>query len=107
MAKNWCSEHETEWFKSHKMKSYAHPIKDETGITSGWCERPKDYVEPKGGSEPSEPAPQELGMWWKELGNRIGDDSLDRDYPNASTSIKAQYYKKMSEVTGVDFKKGE
>jgi len=48
-------------------------------------------------------APQELGMWWKELGNRIGDGSLAKDYPKANVKIKGQYYKKMSEVTGVDF----
>jgi hypothetical protein len=50
------------------------------------------------------PAPQEMGMWWKELGNRIGDGSLEKDYPKAHVRIKGQYYKKMSEVTGVSFK---
>lgn len=60
-------------------------------------------TEPPG--EPStEHAPQEVGMWWKELGNRIGDGSLERDYPKAHVKIKGQYYKKMSEVTGVFFK---
>ena len=49
-------------------------------------------------------APQELGMWWKELGNRIGDGSLDKNYPKNAVRIKAAYYKKMSEVTGVNFK---
>jgi hypothetical protein len=48
--------------------------------------------------------PQEIGMWWKELGNRIGDGSLARDYPQTHIKIKGQYYKKMSEVTGVNFK---
>ena len=47
--------------------------------------------------------PMELGMWFKELGNRIGDGSLDRDYPTAAVKIKGQYYKKMSEITGVQF----
>lgn len=51
--------------------------------------------------------PQEVGMWWKELGNRIGDGSLERDYPQSHIKIKGQYYKKMSEVTGVKFKEGE
>ena len=49
-------------------------------------------------------APQEIGMWWKELGSRIGDGSLDRDYPKSTTHIKGQYYKKLAEVTGVAFK---
>ena len=46
---------------------------------------------------------EERGMWFKELGNRIGDGSLEKDYPKANVKIKGQYYKKMSEVTGVDF----
>lgn len=47
---------------------------------------------------------EELGMWYKELGNRIGDGSIEKDYPKAHIKIKGQYYKRMSEVTGVDFK---
>ena len=62
--------------------------------------REEDLPQPK-----HEIAPQERGMWWKELGNRIGDGAIDRDYPNTSISIKGQYYKKMSEITGVNFKK--
>ncbi len=50
------------------------------------------------------PAPQEIGMWWKELGNRIGDGSIERDYPNKAVKIKHDYYKRMSEVTSVSFK---
>lgn len=46
-------------------------------------------------------APQEIGMWWNNLGNRIGDGSIDRDYPNTAVSIKSQYYSKMFKVTGV------
>ncbi len=49
-------------------------------------------------------APQEIGMWYNNLGNRIGDGSLARDYPKAHVKIAAQYYKKMSEVLGIDFK---
>lgn len=50
------------------------------------------------------PAPQEIGLWWKELGLRIGDGSLEKDYPNSVIAIKGQYYKKMSEITQVVFK---
>ena len=49
-------------------------------------------------------APQERGMWLKELGARIGDGSLAKDFPNSVINIKAQYYRMMSEATGVDFK---
>ncbi len=52
---------------------------------------------------PKPPNPQEIGMFWKELGNRIGDGSIDRDYPNSAAKIKGKYYKKISEVTGVQF----
>ncbi len=47
---------------------------------------------------------EERGMWYKELGCRIGDGSLERDYPNKAVRIKHEYYKKMSEVTGISFK---
>lgn len=50
-------------------------------------------------------APQELGMWWKELGNRIGDGSIDRDFPKSAVWIKGQYYKQMEAVTGISMKK--
>jgi hypothetical protein len=49
------------------------------------------------------PAPQELGMWWKELGECIRTGQMDKDYPKACVKIKHQYYKRMCEVTGVDF----
>lgn len=44
---------------------------------------------------------KEQELWWQELGNRIGDGSLERDYPNSVTSLKSQYYKRMFEVTQV------
>ena len=49
-------------------------------------------------------APQELGMWWKELGNRIGDGSIDKDFPKSAVKIKGQYYKQMETITGITFK---
>ena len=48
--------------------------------------------------------PQERGMFWKELGNRIGDGSIDRDFPNTKVKIKTQYYNEMATVTKVKFK---
>ncbi len=44
-------------------------------------------------------------FWFKDLGNRIGDCSIERDFPHSHVYIKTQYYKEMSDVTGVDFKK--
>jgi len=34
---HWCSVHQTPFFKKGNMKAYAHPIKDASGITAGWC----------------------------------------------------------------------
>ena len=61
---HWCSIHKTPFFMRGKMKAYAHPIKDESGITSGWCneEQPPeakletDFTEEV---EAKTPAPQE------------------------------------------------
>ena len=65
-------------------------------------------------AETEKPKPQsstreeqiEKSVWWKELGNRIGDGSLERDFPKSQIAIKQQYYKRMSEITGVKFKEG-
>jgi len=51
------------------------------------------------------PAPQELGMWWKELGECIRSGVIDKDFPNMATKIKGQYYKQMETVTGIIMKK--
>jgi hypothetical protein len=48
-------------------------------------------------------APQEIGMWHKELGECIRSGSLERDFPNSHVKIKSHYYKKMSDVTGIPF----
>ena len=35
---HWCTTHKTKFFKSGKMKAFAHPIKDENGNDTGeWC----------------------------------------------------------------------
>jgi len=49
----------------------------------------------------------EVNMCWNQVGNRIGDDSIDRDYPNSSVDIKSQYYKKIFGKTGITLKKKE
>ena len=44
---HWCPIHKVPFFKSGKMKSYAHPIKDEEGNDTGeWCHESK-APEPK------------------------------------------------------------
>ena len=37
MTEHFCTTHGTYWFKSGKMKSYAHPLKGNSGETVGWC----------------------------------------------------------------------
>ena len=81
------------------------PIGDELPPSTEVSVSPEHTPPPP--TPPHQYAPQELGMWWKELGNRIGDGSLERDYPKAHVRVKGQYYKRMSEVTGVNFKNKE
>ena len=117
MAEHWCTIHNTDFFKTAKMRTYSHPI--EGTEPTEWCNE-KD-LEAVARLEPREPEPVPLQageepmpkskeqqiaehVWWKELGNRIGDGSLEKDYPTKAVKIKHEYYKKMSEVTGVSFK---
>lgn len=39
---HWCEQHRTIFFKRGQMKGYAHPIKDNNGQTTGWCNEPTD-----------------------------------------------------------------
>ena len=59
MAEHWCQEHETAFFKKGAMKGYAHPIKNEVGETTGWCneDKPIHTVE-KVAKEMAESKPQ-------------------------------------------------
>ena len=41
MSGHWCETHQTDYFKTPKMKTYAHPVKDATGKTLGWCNEPE------------------------------------------------------------------
>lgn len=54
MSEHWCPIHNTAFFKKGNMKSYAHPMKDENGNTTGWCNEP-EKAEPK--AEPKEDKP--------------------------------------------------
>ena len=80
--KHWCTIHNTDFFKTAKMRTYAHPIK-EGGETVAWCEE-KDLeevtkLEPvkpepvprQPGEDLPPPAPQAVGMMTKEIGDMI------------------------------------
>jgi len=71
-------------------------------------QKPADAPKPTAYAEKvpahKEPAPQELGMWWKELGECIRVGAIDKDFPKMVVKIKSQYYKKLAEVTGITMK---
>lgn len=76
---NYCSEHETVWFKKGSMRGYAHPLEG-----GGWCNRPKDYEPPLVDTTTTPPEmlkiePQERGMWMKEVGEFIRRGELTKD----------------------------
>lgn len=126
MAEHFCTMHKTVFFMRGNMRGYAHPIGEKDEATDkypeGWCNeedlekvrnlpaQSPDKVLPEHQEEIDKakkavtpPAPQELGMFWKELGLRIGDGSIEKDFPKSFTRIKTTYYKKMSEVLGMQF----
>jgi len=73
---HWCSIHQTPFFKKGKMKAYAHPIKDASGITSGWCneEEPEEI--------PSEvPSESNIDMDW------LKESLATIEWTNADASI--------------------
>ncbi len=113
MSEHWCLIHKEVFFKKGKMKNYAHPIEDGSGATVGWCNEegepqplPEEHKAEVNQREISREESIEQHVWFKELGARIGDGSLERDYPKSHVKIKVQYYKRMSEITGINFKEG-
>ena len=44
MAEHWCEIHKTKFFKTAKMSGYAHPVKNEDGITTAWCNEDAEEV---------------------------------------------------------------
>jgi hypothetical protein len=119
---HFCKEHNTKWFKSPNMKNYAHPVKDADGNqiydAKGkpmWCSEPKPQTEPvqnvpqppvvnkeappvqKPTTEP--PAPQEIGMWWKEVGDWMRKCYIhNKELPTELKSFNAPYINRMAKV---------
>ena len=119
---HYCSIHDTVFFMRGKMRGFAHPVKDENGNDTGnWCneedlEKLKNLAPQPAGEAPVPPTPQpkdarskEIGehVGLKELGNRVGDGSIDRDFPKSSVKIKGKYYQRVEELTGIKFKEEE
>ena len=47
---HWCETHKTKWFMAGKMKSFAHAVKDDKGVTIEWCYEPASHPVPPGTS---------------------------------------------------------
>ena len=77
---HYCVIHKTPFFKKGAMKAYAHPIKDENGETTGWCNEPKGQTKEKqwGGKSPEEIKSIETQVAVKAVVDLLCADKLDR-----------------------------
>ena len=76
MSGHYCAEHKVVFFKKGAMRGYAHPIEGTEPVK--WCNEPEG-----GGAEiPEEKKaelafdPQEIGLWYKEIGLNYRADKL-------------------------------
>jgi len=113
---HYCVVHQVPFFKKGKMRGYAHPITDDEGRNTGeWCNEPEIESEaPQSKSSPvkevassksslPEIAPQERGMWWKELGECLRSGEIDVKTPRG-LALRVAYYTEMSRVLGIPIK---
>ena len=61
-------------------------------------EAPKDYVVKE--TKKSDPAPQAMGMWWKELGEMIRTKDIDLSTPHGKL-LRSWYYAEMFRVLDI------
>ena len=98
MAEHYCVDHKQAWFKKGNMRGYAHPIK-EGGKTIGWCAEPSEEKPPEPKITPKEQkpeiAPQERGMWYKEVGENFRAGLFKKDDNAAGSYIWQAYIKQM------------
>lgn len=130
MTEHYCSEHETFFFQKGNMKGYAHPIKDENGNSTGkWCNEPKgetaelsrETPESSTGGKKEEShinprkeefAPQEIGLWYKEVGEDIRAGILPANDKEGKPiawhrAVRTWYFARMLTVAGIDIKQKE
>lgn len=91
---NWCKEHKTIWFKSGKMKGYAHPIVGDDGEPTGeWCNKPKEEPKPDRESRIQEDIREnmewkqkhiEKTFWWREVGDNFRCGLFKKDEGNGT-----------------------
>ena len=65
MSEHWCEVHQTDYFKTPKMKTYAHPVKDAAGKTLGWCNEPEtpSAAPAQQATQQPQPEPAERTEW--------------------------------------------
>jgi len=101
---HFCKEHKTQWFMTGKMKSFAHPVKDENGNEvkengkTVWCQEsashpgtrhvenpppPVQQVSPPAGN----PTPSEIAADFAKLKSQSGTSTI---YPTDPATIKTQ-----------------
>ena len=86
---HWCVIHKTPFFKKGAMKAYAHPIKDENGETTGWCNEPKGQTKEKqwGGKSPEEIKSIETQVAAKICADLLIANKLDSLDPNLTSAL--------------------
>ena len=96
MSGHYCTEHKTVFFKKGKMRGYAHPI----GDTGEWCNEPEEGGDPIPEEKKAELGfdPQELGMWYKEIGLNYRAGKLEG---TTGKALMAAYWARMFTVIGV------
>ena len=104
MTGHYCSEHGVTFFRKGKMKNYAHPIEGTKPIK--WCNEPEDGGEPEPErTTPKEIAPQEKGMWWKEVGENFRAKLFDKDDKGNGSLLWRAYVTQMMTSLEIKFDK--
>ena len=115
MTEHYCEFHQTDFFKTDKMRTYAHPIKDKDGKTVGWCnedakevakleQQSKPDVPPQPGEELPAPAPQAVGMMTKEIGDMMRADRLKAIFgPKITVELIKWYRSQALGITRIPF----
>ena len=64
-------------------------------------------IDASAGKPPAKaPAPQELGMWWKELGEMLRSGDIDKTTPHYKL-LRSAYYAQMFSVLGIKIEQKE
>lgn len=91
---HYCVEHKTPFFKSPKMRGYAHPIVDDEGEPTGkWCNEPKEQAEAQASQAQKQwggKSPEERISIERQVSAKIAYDKAAADEPIEVTLAKAE-----------------